>query len=176
MAGEKNTAETLNNTLLFIIKLLNENNIKNWFIGYGTLLGIIRNNSCIEGDDDVDIIIDKINYDIVKKVLLENNFIFEDGYDNIDNKNFLKTKNNDQYASVDFYMSSLDEEGNFNDTWEKVIWGECYNEKNELIEYIWNGHILYIPANYEKKLFNRYGETWKIPQNTKGPMPRKFIL
>ena len=53
MVGKKNDKILLNKTLLFIIKLLNDNNIKNWFIGYGTLLGIIRENSCIDGDDDV---------------------------------------------------------------------------------------------------------------------------
>ena len=58
MAGDKNNRSLLNHTLMFIVKLLNDNNVSNWFIGYGTLLGIIRENSCIAGDDDVDIIID----------------------------------------------------------------------------------------------------------------------
>ena len=29
-------------------------NINNWFIAYGTLLGIVRNNNCINYDDDID--------------------------------------------------------------------------------------------------------------------------
>ena len=57
MAGGPKSEKLLNNTLLFIIKLLNKNNIKNWFVAYGTLLGIVRNNSCIDGDNDIDIII-----------------------------------------------------------------------------------------------------------------------
>ena len=57
---------------MYIIKLLNDNNIMNLFIGYGTLLGIIRENSCIDGDDDIDIIIDESNYDIIKEVLIKN--------------------------------------------------------------------------------------------------------
>ena len=77
MAGPKNNQISLNKTLMFIIKLLNDNNIKNWFIGYGTLLGIIRENSCIDGDDDIDIIIDISNYDVVKQLLIENDFIFK---------------------------------------------------------------------------------------------------
>jgi hypothetical protein len=176
MAGNKNTQEILNKTLMFIIKLLNDNNIKNWFIGYGTLLGIIRENSCINNDDDVDIIIDKSNYDVIKQLLIENNIEIECEYNINENKNFLKTKNNNKYCSVDFYMASIDEKGNFNDTWERVIWSECYNEKNELIHHIWNENILYLPFNYEIKLNNRYGENWRIPQNNKGPLPRKTIL
>lgn len=59
----------LNKTLSFIVKLLNKNNVKNWFIGYGTLLGIVRDDSCIDGDDDVDIIVDKCNYNIIANLL-----------------------------------------------------------------------------------------------------------
>ena len=176
MAGKKNNKITLNKTLMYIIKLLNDNNIINWFIGYGTLLGIIRENSCIDGDDDIDIIIEKSNYDVIKKILIENDLKFEYGYGISKSTDILKTKANNDYCSVDFYMASVDAKGNFNDTWEKVTWGECYNENNELIQHIWNENMLYLPFNYEKKLINRYGENWRIPQNNKGPVPRKRIL
>ena len=176
MAGEKNEQLLLNKTLMFIIKLLNYNNIMNWFIGYGTLLGIIRQNSCIYGDDDIDIIIDKSNYDVLKQLLIENHIEIEYGYGINKSKNILKTKKNTKYCSVDFYMASIDAKGNFNDTWENVIWSECYNENNELIRHTWNENILYLPFNYEKKLINRYGKDWRIPQNNKGPLPRKKII
>jgi hypothetical protein len=174
MSGKKNAKTVLNNTLMFIIKLLNNNNINNWFIGYGTLLGIIRDNSCIDGDDDVDIIIDKSNYDVIKQLLINNDIQIVNNLRH--GTNILKTLNNNNYCSVDFYMASIDEKGNFNDVCERVIWSECYNEKNKLIEYIWNENILYLPFNYEIKLINRYGENWRIPQNNKGPLPRKTIL
>jgi hypothetical protein len=176
MTGKKNNQIILNNTLIFIIKLLNDNNIKNWFIGYGTLLGIIRENSCIDGDDDIDIVIDKNNYDTIKQLLINNDIEIEYGYGIGENTNILKTKDNKNYCSVDFYMASIDEKGNFKDVWENVIWSECYNEKNELIQYTWNENILYLPFNYEVKLLNRYGKHWRIPQNNKGPMPRKLII
>jgi hypothetical protein len=171
MAGKKQSQALLNSTLMFIIKLLNDNNIKNWFIGYGTLLGIIRDNSCIDGDDDVDIIIDISNYDIMKQLLIKNDIKIE-----FERGNFLRTKENKNYCNVDFYMATIDGKGNFNDTWEKVLWSECYNKKNELIPHMWNENILYLPFNYENKLINRYGENWRIPQNNKGPTPRKIIL
>jgi len=71
MVGKKWSKQLLNDTLTFIIKLLNDNNINininNWFIAYGTLLGIVRENSCINGDDDIDIVIDNTNYEQVTK-------------------------------------------------------------------------------------------------------------
>ena len=175
MAGNSNDKELLNNTLLFIIKLLNQNNIPNWFIGYGTLLVIIRENSCIDGDDDVDIVMDHNNYDIVKQLLIDNGITLEYGYGIRNSKYIIKTKPTDKYCSVDFYMAILDK-GNFNDIWEKVLWTNCYNDNNVLIKYNWNNETLYLPNNYETKLINRYGENWKIPQNTKGPTPRKLAI
>jgi phosphorylcholine metabolism protein LicD len=80
MAGNNISKQILNNTLLFIIQLFKKNNVENWFVAYGTLLGIIRENSCIDGDDDIDIIVCKNNFDNIKKLLLENGFEFDYGY------------------------------------------------------------------------------------------------
>ena len=52
-AGDKFTKDKLNNILIRIVSLLHQNKLKNWFIGYGTLLGITRKNSCIDYDDDI---------------------------------------------------------------------------------------------------------------------------
>ena len=176
MGGKKQCKKKLNTTLAFIITLLNDNNIKNWFIGYGTLLGIVRDNSCIDGDDDIDIVSDKRDYNVIKQLLTQKNIEFEYGYGINGSTNILKTKENNDYCSVDFYMTSIDEKGNFHDKWEKVIWSKCYNENNELIKHMWNENILYLPFNYEKKLITRYGVNWRIPQNNKGLFPRKKVL
>ena len=177
MAGEQNKQAVLNATLMFILKLLNHNNINNWFIGYGTLLGIVRKNSCIDGDYDIDIIIDKNNYDVIKKILIENDIEIEYGYGIGESRKILKTKKNNDYCSIDFYMACVNEKGDFNDQWEHVIWSECYDENNKLIQHMWNENILYVPFNYETKLFNRYGTDWRIPRkNYKGPVPPKNIL
>ena len=88
--GKKETKEKLNNTLEMISKLLNHNNIKNWFIGYGTLLGIIRENECIENDDDIDILCNKKDFNIIKQMLIDNGFTFK----NLGNTNNLILKTN----------------------------------------------------------------------------------
>lgn len=174
MAGHKESKEKLNNTLIYIINLLNKANISGWFIAYGTLLGIIRDNSCIENDDDIDIIFNKNDYHKIKDILIENNLKITYDYNN--KKIFLKTLRDDNYTSIDFYGAILDNKGGFYDTWEKVIWSNCLNEKNELNSISWNDLNIPIPYNHEIKLVKRYGSDWKIPKQSKGIKPRKAVI
>ena len=175
MAGEKKTQICLNNTLLFLLDILNNNNVKNWFISYGTLLGIVRENSCIENDDDIDICCDINDYDKIKNLLINNGLEIDKRKHLI--RFILKTKSTNSYCSIDFYMCHIDNEGNFNDKWEKVIWSKCYIDKEQnFIKYFWKDKILYLPNNYETKIKNRYGANWKKPQKSKGPKPIKKII
>lgn len=178
MAGKKYHVDIINNTLKKMITLLFENGIDDWFIAYGTLLGIIRNNSCIDGDDDVDIIINITHYEKLKEILIKNGFIIEYGYGINNSNNILKTKETDEYCSVDFYCATVDTNGNFIDKWEKVIWTLCYQDvaSKNFIQKEWNGLTLNIPNNYINKLIGRYGGNWQIPQQSKGVQPRKKLL
>ena len=170
--SKKHTSTFLNNTLVFIIKLLNENNIKNWFISYGTLLGIVRSNSCIEEDDDIDIVVEDIYYDKIKEILTKNNIPTTTYYVLAESKSIIKTNNTIDYCSIDFYMASIDKEGNFHDKWNNILWSKCYYTDGMLIERVWNGENLYLPFNSEQKLINRYGEDWMTPKkNCKGLIP-----
>jgi len=169
MAGNKHNYKIINNTLKHIVKLLTTHNINNWFIGYGTLLGVVRDNSCIHNDDDVDILCDKNDYDIIRYILQNNGFTLWTHRP----KNILKTNESNEYCSVDFYCAEIDNKGNFHDKWENVVWSECYIENtNKLIEKEWKNVKLYLPNNYELKLKLRYGDNWRIPQNNKGRRPR----
>lgn len=91
MAGKKFKQSNINDTLLLIIQLLNRHDIDNWFVGYGTLLGIIRDGQCIDGDDDVDIVIDARNYDILKQILTDSGVELEYGYGIRNSQNIVKT-------------------------------------------------------------------------------------
>jgi len=162
-SGVKQSQEKLNRTLINITKLLNNSSFSNWFIAYGTLLGILRDNNTIDGDDDVDILIDIKYKDKLIQLLKENNYIIS-----YDKPNFLKTNVNSEYSSIDFYLSDVDNDGNFNDTWSKIIWKNC----NDLKILSWNDVKLKIPNDPILKLKNRYGETWNIKQDIKVPFDK----
>ena len=176
MAGAKETSEKLNKTLLFLITLLNNNNIKKWFVCYGTLLGLVRENSCIDNDDDIDIIIEKSNYDIIKKLLIENNFEFDIGKRLTDSKYIIKTQATSDYSSIDIYMGDYNNK-NVKDLWNMLNIKDCFLdiENKTFIEKKWNGQNIYYPNNYERILINRYGKNWKIKKDKKIPQTMKEL-
>ena len=178
MKSSEHTSKELNDTLMFVVNLLNENNIQNWFISYGTLLGIIRNNSCIDRDDDIDIIVHDIYYDKIKEILTKNNIQTTKDYGIGESKLIIKTNITKEYCSIDFYMTTISQEGNFFDEWNNILWTNCYGTDNKLIEYDWNNHKLYLPFNSEEKLINKYGETWRTPiHNFKSNLPfRTYVV
>jgi len=150
-SGTPNTSSDLNICLQKISTLLYEKKIYNWFIAYGTLLGIVRDNSCITSDDDVDIIIDKKYKTVIEslpgiKVLHNEN-------------NFLRITLHNSKTPVEFYLSSVDANGNFFDIHENVKWLNVYPFEIRK----WNNVILQLPQGYEEKLTKRYGN-WKIPR------------
>lgn len=170
MVGKKESSDKLNKTLLFLITLLNNHNITNWFVCYGTLLGLVRENSCIDNDDDIDIIIEKSNYDLIKRVLIENNFKLELGYGITNSKNIIKTQSTSEYASIDIYMGYYTN-GTVVDLWNNLTIKECFldPENKTFIETKFKGQNIYYPNNYTKILINRYGNTWHIKQDKKIP-------
>jgi hypothetical protein len=167
---------TLNYTLLVVAKILNELNLTKWFIGYGTLLGIVRGDECIEGDDDVDIVCNKEDFDKLKQGLQDAGFTFCYDFSIGNSRNIIKTNETDQYCSVDFYMATVNEEsGDYHDQWERVIWSNCYgkSDKKELLTRQWRDTVLLLPHDYKSNLENRYGSDWMTPKKSKGPEPRK---
>lgn len=177
MVGQSTSREILNNTLLYVVKALKKYEIKEWFVGYGTLLGIVREGSCIDGDDDVDIVVNEKYLNDVRK-LVENEGFPKTSIRKIVNSNIIvKTGSTNNLASVDFYMAQVNEQGDFYDKWEQVKWTKCYgDDMSGFVEKEWMGEIIYIPKNYETKLAGRYGPDWIIPKRTKGPIPKKKEL
>jgi len=162
MGGSPQKKNLLNKTLVFIANLLNDLNII-WFIGYGTLLGIVRNNSCIDGDDDVDIICSYENYKMlidIGKHLDCKVIIFS---------NFVRWEIN-AFSPIDFYCADI-KGADFHENHEKVIWTNCY----PLIHKKWHTAILNLPNDVEAKLSRRYGEDWKTPKKCKGNRKRKYL-
>ena len=161
MVGHSQSKERLNKTLCFIVGLLNKHKIQDWFIGYGTLLGMVREQSCIDNDDDIDIVCNQLNQAKIKTIMLENGFKVDERYIS---KNFIKF-NHTEYASVDFYCAKVI--GNdFYDEWEKMVWANCYPLK----KIQWKKVEVQLPNEFIQKLIGRYGD-WKTPQKSKGLRP-----
>ena len=148
MGGKPETVEKLNFTLERVSLLLEKAGVEEWFLGYGTLLGILRDSSCIPHDDDIDIICSEKEYGKIIQVLVQNGFDFSHIYEGI-----LKTKPTEDLVSIDFYFAITDSEGGFYDKWEKVLWENCL----PLEVHQWGDYGLNIPNSSESKLKTRYG-------------------
>ena len=157
MAGAPESSQRLNDTLCWIVDLMDKNSINDWFVSYGTLLGLIRDGSCIDGDDDIDICINFDHWDDIYDPLKKKNILTPNEYYIRDN--FMCTRKTQKYGQVDFYLCNVTEDGDFIDTWEDVTWSGCYND-GELHTIEFCDRKVNIPHNAVEKLSRRYGSTW----------------
>lgn len=153
MNKEKTSQEKLNRTLVKVSEILNKNNINTWFVMFGTLLGIVRNNSCINGDDDIDIMI-HYNYRKLKSIFKLEGFEFEARK----SQNILKVQPSDKYASFDFYMSEILNENTYYSPWQNVQVNNVSITKKR-----WNNCNINLPNDAESKLEKMYGKDWRTP-------------
>ena len=172
MAGIKQDKEKLNKTLERVANILNSNGIKSWFVMYGTLLGFAREGSCIEGDDDIDIIIN-FDYDQLKTILEKEGFGFTQGFRIGTSKDILKTKQTEELSSVDFYISKFLDNNTISVPWQRHILKNCFTESNTFVEHKFHSSIVYLPNDYENKIIQMYGTNWKIPSNKECRRGRK---
>lgn len=165
MAGQAVNKEKLNCTLEKVCNILRENNINDWFIFYGTLLGIVRGDSCIQGDDDLDIMINH-DYQELRTVFAREGFKFSSNYGIKNPDTILKSTPCDQYASFDFYMCNVNQSGDFYTPWERTWLRNAYEDKNKKSFFIkkWRSTLLQLPRNPEDRLCLMYGD-WQIPRS-----------
>lgn len=149
----------LRNLALEVIESLNKENVDYW-IDFGTLLGIIREDDIILGDNDVDIIVVESNElaDKMKKVrrdLLSKNI-------NVERMNWSAYRAYNPFA-CDMYINTRNDKDNM----YIGATGETSNISYDLIgtpKYItWRGVEVRVPEFIEKVLVYRYGENWKTP-------------
>jgi hypothetical protein len=161
MTGTPFSSNKLNKTLNKIVKILLKNKIYDWFIAYGTLLGIVRNNSCINNDDDIDIIINIKCLKKLLKVLEKNNYkilySFFGDYPKPKTNIFIKVQENNE-PTIDFYFA-LNNKDIYHDLWENKYWYNCI-----LYAKPWKDTYLLLPKNPELKLKCIYGDDWETPR------------
>lgn len=160
MVGINTDKEKLNSTLEKVCSILHKNDINDWFIFFGTLLGIVRENSCIQGDDDLDIMIN-CDYQKLRSTFEQEGFTFTSDFGINNSNKILKTKPCDKYASFDFYLCNVHGSGDFHTPWHGVNASEC----KPFITIEWRSTILNLPNGYLQKIISMYGKDWEIPQS-----------
>lgn len=162
-----------------IVQAMNETNFQ-FFITYGTLLGIVRDNKFMQHDDDLDFGIlesDNFSWSEIDKIMNKYNitllheFIYKD---KVVERTYVTQSN----ISIDFFLYNkiLDKQEVYFFLRKK---GEVYKSPNiftawkmipptiEKINYknVYNCNFP-IPSNYEDILQYAYGPNWKIPDPT----------
>jgi hypothetical protein len=160
MAGINTDKEKLNRTLEFVANILHEENINDWFIFFGTLLGIVRENSCIQGDDDLDIMIN-CDYQQLRNTFEKRGVIFTSKFGINNSKTILKSEPTQEFASFDFYICNVNESGDFYTPWHRVN----ASEPKPFITKEWWSTTLNLPDGYLQKIISMYGKDWEIPQS-----------
>lgn len=163
MSGIKTDKEKLNYTLEAIVNILHKENIDDWFIMFGTLLGIVREDSCIQHDDDIDIV---INYDYKKlrSAFEGHGFAFNHPVMKRikEPEKILKSEDDKDYASFDFFICDVNEQGDYytRTSLYECRMGDCQPFKKKP----WRSTILHLPNSYTTKLVSLYGEDWRVPK------------
>ena len=149
-AGEQRKSTDLNTNLKKIVNDLHKYKIKNWYIAYGTLLGIIRNGNCIDNDDDIDIIIEESELSKLHQLRKKEGYKYEYESGCCNYKNFVRIVG-DNNIPIDFYVVKR-KGNNFIDTHEKLDWYDVFPISKKK----WNGVTLQLPNNYISKLNTLY--------------------
>jgi len=146
-----------------------------WFPFFGTLLGIVRDGSLIDGDDDVDIYVHHKNYDLVKSILHDNGFEIDYNQSPNDTPYFIQIESTHDGVNIriDFYFYTDSEDGNF------IHEAFSYNYSNisfqritripkplifPLIELEYIGIIIAVPKYSEIVCDFLYGSDWREPK------------
>ena len=168
----------------------NEDNLKfisyflkdvEWFIFFGSLLGVVRDGRLIEQDDDIDIY---INYscreEVLRRIESSNNQV------TINNKFFIQLNRivNGEKGCIDLYFYTQ-EKGNFIlERWN--FFGLCNNKHYHLklpkllvypIRNVnFNGDFINVPNQPEKLVRILYGRKWNTPLKKDGQKYRIVML
>lgn len=156
MSGLPTDQKRLNRTLEKVCDILNKHDISDWFIAFGTLLGIVRDNNCIKGDDDLDIMIHH-DYQDLRSVFEKEGFTFTSEFGIKNSDTILKTEPCDKYGSVDFYIAILEGENYF------TAWQNVEFQNIEIEVKAWKSTHINLPKNSEMILEKLYGSTWQTP-------------
>jgi len=154
MAGIKKNKEKLQKLYKYVLEQFIDTGIE-FTLFYGTLLGYIRENDFIENDDDIDVIVNKKDYNKVMENISKKNL-----KTGIINQDIIQIFMND-IGPFDIYFYVF-EKNNIKISWEK----ELFPIKNifPLKKINYYNMEINIPSKPIDILYQGYGENWSIPQ------------
>ena len=158
--------------LNYIATFLRKNKIP-YFIFFGTLLGITRDNDIIKNDDDVDIYINIKDRDKLFSVINETEFEIDYTSPQNQTKFFLQIykkirENVFSYVELYFYEeidNYIVDRWNFRGVGNKKS-ASIYIPKNIIFpikDITFNGDVVCVPNNEQKVCKYLYGRNWKVP-------------
>ena len=158
--------------LNYIATFLRKNKIP-YFIFFGTLLGITRDNDIIKNDDDVDIYINIKDRDKLISVINETEFEIDYNSPQNQTKFFLQIykkirENVFSYVELYFYEeidNYIVDRWNFRGVGNKKS-ASIYIPKNIIFpikDITFNGDIVCVPHDEQKVCRYLYGRNWKVP-------------
>ena len=178
---------------LVILKTLDNifNDIgEEYYVDFGTLLGIIRENGFIKSDDDIDVTICNPDIDphMLVRIFLEKGFKFIHSLEYHERPRIVSMRH--LGTSIDFYFRELSDDRS--EYWMYGIyfdpnlnypgpeWNSCrrgsYPVDLKSERFIFRGIQISIPNNAEEHLVFEYGGNWRIPDSKFKGNPEKKLL
>lgn len=169
MGGSPKSIKQLQKIYSYFIKILLKHNI-DFILFYGTVLGIVRENDFICGDDDIDVIIDKKYYNKILKIISKYNICI-----GINNKNLIQLFLDD-LGPFDIYFYEI-KNNKIYIPWENDVYNmDLILPPKKINFYNYN---VYIPNKSKQFVSSYYGYFWKIknaPRITKNRLEKLGII
>lgn len=160
--------------LLDMNTILNKNNQK-YFLAFGTLLGVIRENKFIEHDNDIDlgILFKDLIPDLKEKILSSNLFKLKHSLGKVDTGYELSFTHIELDVSIDLFVFYKNENGsNENYYWTSTYFNICDETPNKMCRWKYTpftlklisfiDKIFFIPSDEYLYLEESYGKDWMI--------------
>ena len=163
--------ETNEENLLYFTNLLSG---CEHFVFFGTLLGLVRDNRLIDGDDDVDIYVNSAERDNIIDIFKKNKIKFnlDDPPNNTPHILQIKRLVNGEVGLIDFYFYNAGKDPN--NIWETWNFSGTYKNPNSAIKISRNlifpiepiffkGAEIFLPAKAKDICVFLYGKNWDKP-------------